>query len=68
MSGRFVRHEEVARNSPATMTDAQLEAAWVRLATEHADCPAGTPRRQVVQRVIDAVLDEKVRREGLQRA
>lgn len=49
-------------NSPATMTDAQLEAAWVRLAKEHAHTPAGTPRRQVVQRVIDTVLDEKCKR------
>lgn len=48
--------------SPATMTDAQLEAAWVRLATEHGTCPAGSPRRQVVDRVIDAVLDERLSR------
>lgn len=47
---------------PADMTDAELQVAWVRLAKEHTACPAGTPRRTVVDRVLDEVLDEKCKR------
>lgn len=47
---------------PADMTDAELQAAWVRLAKEHTACPAGTPRRTVVDRVLDEVLDERLSR------
>ena len=42
--------------TPATMTDAQLRAALLRLSLERTR--AGSKRREVIARVCDAVLDE----------
>lgn len=42
--------------TPASMTDAQLRAALLRLSLERTR--AGSRRREVISRVCDAVLDE----------